>query len=341
MSSYYEIEKIDKADWTALVSKSDNYNYRQSWDFGVMCAKRFNAQCEHVVIKDKNGLVVGVADIRIKALPVIGGGIAYINGGPLLFEDKNTYDLTVVATALIDEYVNNRSLILRIMPPPLPEALSKEFENSLLALGFNNKSEGKQTILIDLSQSLEDLRKQFHQKWRNCLNKGERGIVTFKSGTEASYFEEFKPLFENLVVEKKFSVDLDFDFYADVQRLASVEDKFIVTLAHVDGVAVAGHVASALGDTGVYLLGATNRLGRKVNAAYLLQWQAIVKSKTAGCLWYDLGGIDPEGNPGVYRFKKRMGGVEVVLPGPFEYEASGWRVPLTSAGEWLYKRMRR
>ena len=30
-----------------------------------------------------------------------------------------------------------------------------------------------------------------------------------------------------------------------------------------------------------------------------------------GLKWYDLGGIDPDGNPGVYRFKARMGGSEV------------------------------
>ena len=30
---------------------------------------------------------------------------------------------------------------------------------------------------------------------------------------------------------------------------------------------------------------------------------------------YDLEGIDPVGNPGVYQFKKKMGGVEVVLQG--------------------------
>ena len=33
------------------------------------------------------------------------------------------------------------------------------------------------------------------------------------------------------------------------------------------------------------------------------------------CTRYDLEGIDPVGNPGVYAFKKKMGGREVMLAG--------------------------
>ena len=38
-----------------------------------------------------------------------------------------------------------------------------------------------------------------------------------------------------------------------------------------------------------------------------------------GCTRYDLEGIDPDNNPGVYAFKKKMGGEEVDLAGK-EYQ---------------------
>lgn len=335
MVSNYIVKQVDKIEWLSLVSRCPKYNYRQSWDFGIACASRLNAQSEHVVIQDRNGVIVGGADVRIKKIPVVGGGIAYISGGPLLSSDDCGYE--DVISVLLEEYVHKRSLSLRVMPPPLPATQSQMVEESLLALGFVNTSENKQTILVDLSLSLDEIRKKFHQKWRNCLNKGERGDITFRSGTSNAIFKDFRPLFKELIAEKKFSVDLDIDFYMDVQKSSTEEDKFLVTLAEVDGVPVAGHVASLMGDTGVYLLGATSSVGRKLNVAYLLQWQAIQKSKTAGCLWYDLGGIDPVGNPGVYRFKKRMGGEEITMPGPFEFKATGWRAGLTSIGEKMYK----
>ena len=69
---------------------------------------------------------------------------------------------------------------------------------------------------------------------------------------------------------------------------------------------MAGLVASAMGDSAIYLLGATSDDGLNAKGAYLLQWTLIQWLKENGFKWYDLGGIDPEGNPGVYSFKKRI-----------------------------------
>lgn len=44
--------------------------------------------------------------------------------------------------------------------------------------------------------------------------------------------------------------------------------------------------------------------------------------KRKGCCWYDLGGIDPEGNPGVYHFKAGMGGKDMSYIGQFEFSAN-------------------
>jgi lipid II:glycine glycyltransferase (peptidoglycan interpeptide bridge formation enzyme) len=89
-------------------------------------------------------------------------------------------------------------------------------------------------------------------------------------------------------------------------------------LARLGDKAVAGHIGAYHGDTAVYLLGAANEAGLKSNASYLLQWRVIEYAKERGCNWYDLGGIDPEGNPDVYRFKMRIGGIDVCAPGPYE-----------------------
>ena len=61
---------------------------------------------------------------------------------------------------------------------------------------------------------------------------------------------------------------------------------------------------------------------------------------------YDLGGIDPEGNPGVFHFKRGLGGVEVQAAGPYEARPSGLagRLPLAverGYARWRERRMRR
>src|SRR5208282_2405952 len=65
-----------------------------------------------------------------------------------------------------------------------------------------------------------------------------------------------------------------------------------------------------------YLLGATRTEGMKSKGAYLLQWTLIKWLKESGFKWYDLGGIDPEGNPGVYHFKRGFSGADVTQINP-------------------------
>ncbi len=75
-------------------------------------------------------------------------------------------------------------------------------------------------------------------------------------------------------------------------------------------------------------------------ASYLLQWHTIQQARQRGCRWYDLGGIDPLGNPGVYHFKQGLGGQDVCAPGPFELRPAGLRRHIVRTGEWVYRSAR-
>ncbi len=46
----------------------------------------------------------------------------------------------------------------------------------------------------------------------------------------------------------------------------------------------------------------------------LLQWTAMKAASEAKVVHYDLGGIDPIGNPGVYKFKRALKGPVVTFP---------------------------
>jgi lipid II:glycine glycyltransferase (peptidoglycan interpeptide bridge formation enzyme) len=102
-----------------------------------------------------------------------------------------------------------------------------------------------------------------------------------------------------------------------------------VLLAHKEGQLCAGLIYSAIGDTAIYLFGATNRIALETSAAYLLQWEAVKRLKERGVRAYDLNGIDPALNPGVYQFKTRLAGPrgrEVTFVG--QLQASG-RSPIS------------
>src|SRR5919197_185430 len=108
------------------------------------------------------------------------------------------------------------------------------------------------------------------------------------------------PLFDELVARKAFDVDLGADFYAQLQPRLPESERLHVAIAWVDGAPAAGVVASIHGDTAVYLLGASNEIGRKVNAAYLLQWRVIEAAVGHGRRRDDPRGGGAVGDPGGY-----------------------------------------
>jgi len=337
------LKQIDKNTWQRESVLFKDMNYRQLWEYGIASAKRVGAQSEHVAIYSDDKLI-GLADVRIKKIPLIKTGIAYINGGPLVRKeyDSSEKTLKLCLKALIDEYAGQRKLSLRINPLPGCPEWNQCVESACHENAFQSSTNLRQyrTILIDIGQDLEMIRKQFHQKWRNCLNNSEKQNISVVGGTSLELFEKFNVLYKELRSRKDFNVDQDNSFFMDVQKMLDNAEKLYISIAEIDGVPVAGHISSMLGDTCVYLLGASSELALKTKAAYLLQWHTIKVAKEGRCNWYDLGGIDPENNPGVYHFKQGMGGQEVFSTGHYEFHVNKIKETLLKGCEVLHKIMR-
>jgi len=334
------IRPFNRDEWQRLAPTFMDYNYPHLWDFGVACARRLGAHSEHMAVREGND-VIGLADVRVKETPIFRTGIAYINGGPLVRRNDQfeTERLRGVLSGLVDEYVKRRKLVLRVQPPLGPSISMDRQKQVFLDIGFTAPAHLRhyRTVFLDISQPLEVIRKQFDQKWRNCLNNAEKRNLIIKTGTDDSIFSVFCRIYEELIDRKRFGVDLDANFHYQVQRLLSGDEQFLVSIVYENELPSAGHVASFLGDTCVYVLGASNDLGLKNKASYLVQWSVIQKAKEKGCRFYDLCGIDPEKNPGGYQFKRGMGGVDVTVPGPFEIYPNSWSRSIVHFGERVYR----
>ena len=65
----------------------------------------------------------------------------------------------------------------------------------------------------------------------------------------------------------------------------------------------------------VALYGGTNAEGRKLNAKYLINWEALKRAKAAGYATYDLWGLP---NEGITYFKQGWGGRQVDYVGAWD-----------------------
>lgn len=331
---------VDRATWDKESGRFLDRNYRQCWAYSAASAERLGARSEHVAVIDGSE-PLGLAEVRIKRVPLLHAGIAYVSGGPLVRKGRedDRARLDRCLEALRGEFVERRGFVLRIHPAPSDAAWNAVHVNALRGSGFEKSARDRdyRTIMIDLSPDLERLRRDLAQKWRNCLNKAERSEVSLQFSENGSLFPAFSGLFAELIGRKGFDVELGVSFYARVQEGLNKDEQLRVAIAYVDQAPVAGQVSSLLGDTCVYLLGASNDLGRAVNASYLLQWKTVCAAKERRQRWYDLGGIAPEDNPGVYRFKSGMGGSQIVIEGPFESVPRGLRGSIAKGAEDVYR----
>jgi hypothetical protein len=332
----------DAREWQGLCAGFLDYNYRHSWYYGMLSADRYRAQIERLAIYS-GSTVIGLSEVRMKPVPLLRTGIAYVGGGPLFRRGRpdDLESLSLSLRALKHDFLKRRHFTLRILPPiQTTKAAASAVADRFTQAGFDASPwpPPYRTLMVNLDRPAAAIRKALHQKWRNCLNNSERQNLTIQFGSDTELFEQFTTLFNGFQDRKHISVEQPADFYRDLRRDAQDgAEGFFVCLALQDGVPVAGQIISLLGDCGVSLLGATGEAGLKTKAAYLVQWYVMMEAQKRGLHWFDLGGIDPENNPGVYHFKSGISDEDILSPGPFQAAPSSMMSSITPALERLYR----
>jgi lipid II:glycine glycyltransferase (peptidoglycan interpeptide bridge formation enzyme) len=317
-----EVDRVDGQTWYELLRCFNDASIYQTLAYGLVRNGRTNLS--HLVVKE-HGEVVAIAQSRIVRAPVIGGGIAYVMWGPLWRSRSGQVDATVfrqVIRALRNEYVVKRGLLLRLYP-----VLFEEEHSWLLPVlqeeGFS-KAEGTnqaRTILMDLSPALSELQKGLRPHWQRELKVAGKQKLDVSEGVGDELFDQFVGMYKEMVARKKFREPNDIHEFQEIQRRLPPEFKMKLMLCSSMEGLCAGVICSAIGGTALYLFGATSLVGMKSRGSYLLQWKLIEQLKDVNVSQYDLNGINPDVNPGTYKFKSDLGGDkgrEVRFLGQFE-----------------------
>ncbi len=318
-----EIDKVSADEWSALVDNFQDANLYQTWAYGAV---RWGVKnLSHLVLKS-DSQVIAIAQIRIIRPRFVPGGIAYIRWGPLVHRKDSELNATILiqmAHVLHAEYVVRRGLYLRILPDVFRGSRREElFAQAFTSPRFLRAAPGtvplERTIQLDLNPPLDELRRRLDQKWRNQLNRAEKNNLEVREGTGIAEYKIFTQLYEEMWQRKQFETSINTDEFGRIFDALPAGSKPRILLCYDQGIPVTGIVCSAMGDRGIYLLGATSDTGLKSKGAYLLQWSMIRWLKQNGVRYYDLGGIDPAGNPGVYHFKNGFSGEDVTRIVPIE-----------------------
>jgi lipid II:glycine glycyltransferase (peptidoglycan interpeptide bridge formation enzyme) len=309
-----EVDGATPVEWSAMLNLFEDANIYQTWSYGAV--RWGSKNLSHLVLK-RSGEVVGIAQLRIVRPTRFNFGMAYLRWGPLCHRRERELDADAVLSvsrALHEEYVCKRGLLLQIIPNAFvdsPRAAIFKSAFSVFTPDRRTASRAYRTFVLDLALPVEQLRKNLDKKWRNQLTRSEKNGLKIVAGNGADEYRTFCRMYNEMWKRKAFESTVDIEEFKRIQEDLPETHRMRILICEQDGVPVAGVVASAMGDSAIYLLGATSDDGLNAKGAYLLQWTMIQWLKENGIKWYDLGGIDPEGNPGVYSFKRGLSGTDV------------------------------
>jgi lipid II:glycine glycyltransferase (peptidoglycan interpeptide bridge formation enzyme) len=341
-----EVDTVTERDWQEQLQEFDDANIYQTWSYAEVSWGLDNTS--HLVLK-QDGRTVALAQVRVLKIPFVNIGIAYVRWGPIWRRsaeaDEDVFRQAV--RALRNEFTCKRSLVLRLFP-----AL---FDDDLLCRSTILKEEGfsvlrgvsaSRTILMDLSPSLEGLREGMMAHWKRELKIAERKKLQVIEGDQDELFGAFIEIYREMVSRKHFVEPNDINHFRLIQARLPNELKMRIMLCKSGDDICSGLICSAIGNTAIYLFGATSNSGMKSNGSYLLHWKLLETLKQQHIAIYNLNGINPVRNPGTYKFKSDLAGrngKDVRFLGHFESGAGALAnsgVKIAERVRWIYRNVK-
>ncbi|MBN8582564.1 MAG: peptidoglycan bridge formation glycyltransferase FemA/FemB family protein [Anaerolineae bacterium] len=188
----------------------------------------------------------------------------------------------------------------------------------------------RNTVMVDLSASEEDILMRMKQKTRYNVRLAEKKGVTVRVGTQEDLPALYK-MYAETSVRDGFVIRNE-EYYMTVWKLfmsaaISGQPSAVPLIAEVDGEAVAAIFLFMFAGRGYYVYGMSRDKHREKMPTYLLQWAAMKHAKANGCLIYDLWGApdvfdESDSMWGVYRFKEGLGGEVVRTLGAYDFAPS-------------------
>jgi lipid II:glycine glycyltransferase (peptidoglycan interpeptide bridge formation enzyme) len=372
---------VENNIWNSIVLKLPNPHFLQTYEWGQVKAKYgwiplyaiWTAGGKFSVFKETDNWslnidhCLAVALILKKTIP-IGGmsarlSILYAPKGPLLdwanesLRNRVLNDLQTLAK-------KQGAIFLKVDPDVVlgtgvPAGEDDAMDNGGQTVMSELKRRGwrysldqiqfKNTVLIDLTPSEEELLARMKQKTRYNIRLAEKKGIVLRVGKPEDLSMLYRMYAETSV--RDGFVIRDEGYYKTVWELfmAGGESSIVnrqssmpfaePLIAEVNHEPVAAIFVFYFAGRAYYVYGMSRDAHREKMPTYLLQWEAMKRAKAKGCSVYDLWGAPDVFNEsdsmwGVYRFKEGLGGKVVrtlgawdFAPNPFWYKLYSEIIP--------------
>lgn len=192
------------------------------------------------------------------------------------------------------------------------------------------------TMTLDLTQDEVQLLKGCERNWRRNLKRSEESNLEIHQWLQPTV-EQILSVYGSMQQVKGLEEQHS---RAEIEQLLlNASERLVVYRCDDEGGQLISLMAClVVGDKACSVLSATSAQGRELHASYGILWAMIQHCRNLGVRTYDLAGIDPVRNPGVYRFKRATGATPVELLGEWDWASRPW---LRWFGNWAISQRNR
>ncbi|MDA9287284.1 peptidoglycan bridge formation glycyltransferase FemA/FemB family protein [Amylibacter sp.] len=310
----WQIHKLSQEEWDVQWGYCMKANLMQSWQYGEakLCVEGWKPV--RLLVSDDQKNPIALVQVLTRMLPIF-GGIARINRGPIMINSKSEEDniglIFAVLKLVLKEARHSRWWYIQTA---LELSDSNAARAGLKALGFRNfKSPSWASGFISLQNNEENILMSLNGKWRNGMRKGLKlGVNVSKKACGEAELAQLLTEYSKLQNSRGF-VGVSGDLLKAMAHQIGSAWEFNLFFAYAGGedksLPVGMLVTIRTGDTAIYLIGSTNRIGRDLQANSVLLWESLLDAKCSGCDWYDIGGLSNSTPKGVASFKKGLNAI--------------------------------
>ena len=336
-----KIETIHQRDqWNNLLRDLPTAHILQTWEWGEFKQITTGWTPQRFAYRDDAGKIVAAASSLTRRMGPV--KVVYVPKGPAL-DYQNVAVLEAVLAHL--QQVARGAIWLKIDPdlpvatgipaeetadperPYLTDPIGTALRESLQRRGWRfspDQVQFRNTLVLDLSLSEDDLLKQMSQGTRRKIRQAEKaGVIVREADLQSADLEILYRLYEQTGDRQEFLIR-PLDYYRQAWLAFTRAGLGKALIAEVEGEPVSGLVLFHFGKKVWYFYGMSSPLHRDAQPNYALQWHAIRWAKAQGYALYDWWGapnqfIESDPMWGVYRFKDGFGGIVVRHIGAWDY----------------------
>ena len=359
---------MNSSCWNRIISNLPDPHFLQTYEWGQVKAKygwtpyyaiwtedgKWNVESDVNLLSTFQSPVVAAALI-LKRTAFRRFSIFYAPKGPLM-DWTNEFLRKRVLDDLQTFAKKQGAIFLKLDPDVVlgrgvPVSVVEVTENSGQAARSDLRRRGwvesreqiqfKNTAIVDLSASEEEILMRMKQKTRYNVRLAEKKGVTVRVGG-VDDLPMLYMMYAETSVRDGFVIR-DEEYYMTVWKtcmaggaISNPQSPIAVPLiAEVDSEPAAGLFLFMFAGRAYYVYGMSRNAHREKMPTYLLQWAAIKHARARGCLTYDLWGApdvfaESDSMWGVYRFKEGLGGEVMRTLGAYDIAPSKFRYSMYS-----------